>query len=244
MLLTGASILALAQDAVRPKAVPSRRLVTRGELYHPLSEIYLDIEASAGNPGDMVAMRICSKEPLAVSLFTSVVSPLGTGQSFVEGINGRLSFAPEHVLILRSPDCPVTHAPYVPVEFWGVPKGAALPSSVESLKLCQVKVEEVSSKETVKSLSDYRESLKALALKLNANRELVGVIRGEYNIRPSGSLKRVLKESQRFLEQTGVPRQRFFVRLKSSARYDPEYPEAEPKFPDIIAVQIAQECHD
>lgn len=245
ILLIGASVLALAQEAQRPVAVPSRRLVTRGELQHPLSEIHLDIEESAGKPEDMVAMRICSNEPLPVALFISVVNPAGIGQSFVEGvITGRLFFAPERVLILRSADCPVTHPPYVPVEFWGVPKGAALPSSVESLKLCQVKFEEVSTKETVRSLRAYRTALKALAVKLSADAELFGVIRGEYNLRPAASMKRALKESGALLEEAGVPRQRFFVRLKPSARYDPDSPEAEPKFPDIYAVRIDQVCND
>ncbi|HEY9404376.1 MAG TPA: hypothetical protein VIQ24_17090 [Pyrinomonadaceae bacterium] len=245
ILLIGASVLALAQEAQRPVAAPSRRLVTRGELHHPLSEIHLDIEASAGKPEDVVAMRICSNEPLPVALFISVVNPAGIGQSFVEGsITGRLFFAPERVLILRSADCPVTHPPYVPVEFWGVPKGAALPPSVESLKLCQVKFEEVGAGETVKSSRTYRAALKSLAVKLSANPELVGVILGEYNLRPSGSLKRALKESERFLEGAGVSRQRFFLRLKPSTYYDPEYTETEPKFPDIFAVQITQVCND
>lgn len=245
ILLIGASVSALTQEAQRPVAVPSRRLVTRGELHHPLSEIHLDIEESAGKPEDVVAMRICSDEPLPVALFISVVNPAWIGQSFVEGsITGRLFFAPERVLILRSADCPVDDPPHVPVEFWGVPKGAALPPSVESIKLCQAKLEVVASSETVKSSRAYRAALNALAVKLSANPELIGVIRGEYNFRPSGSLKRALKESERFLDRTGVSRQRFFVRLKLSANYNPEYPKPEPKFPDIFAVRIAQACSD
>lgn len=242
ILLIGATVLAFAQEAQRLESIPSRRLVRRGDMYHPLSEIYIDIEGSARNPGDMVAMRICSKEPLSVALFTSVVSPLGIGQNFVRGVNGRLSFPADHVLILRSPDCPVTHAPYVPVEFWGVPKGAALPHSVESIKLCQVKIEAAGADETVKNLRGYRAALRALVARLRANPELVAVIRGEYYLRPSASIKRALKESERFLEQSGLPRERFFLRLKPSAYYDPAYPKAEPKFPDIIAVQITQGC--
>lgn len=244
ILLIGAGITASAQSAARPEAVPSRRLVARTDLHHQLSEIRLDIEESAGKAGDMVAMRICSKEPLAVSMFTSVVSPPGIGEGFVRGINIRVSFTPERVLILRSPDCPVPDPSYVPVEFWGVPKGAALPSSVESLKLCQVRVEEVGSEETVKSLRAYRKALKALAAKLSADAELHGVIPGVYYLRPSASMKRALKESAGFLERSGVARQRFFVRLKPSAHYDPDYPEAEPKFPNIFAVRITQACGD
>jgi hypothetical protein len=53
-----------------------------------------------------------------------------------------------------------------------------------------------------------------------------------------------MKESERFLEQAGVPRQRFFVRLKPSASYDPGYPRPEPKFPVIFAVQITEACND
>jgi hypothetical protein len=243
-LLLSSPALLLGQETNQPKAIPSRRLVTRGEMYSPLQEIYLDLEGSAGNPGDMVVMRICSREPLPLAMFLSVVSPIGIGEGIAkEGLNGRVFFSPERIMILRSPDCPVTRPPYVPLEFWGVPKGAALPPSVESAKVCQVRVEGKDSDEPFKSLQAYRASLREILAKVRENPGAVAIVRGEYNVRPSTAMKRALGEAERFFGQSGLTRDKYFVRLKPSAYYDPEYNrEPEPKYPSVVAVRIAQDC--
>ena len=244
-LLLSSSSLLLGQEANQPKAIPSRRLVTRGEMYGPLQEIYLDLKGSAGNPGDMVAMRICSREPLPVAMFLSVVSPIGIGESIAKyGLNGWAFFSRDRIVILRSSDCPVTRPPYVPLEFWGVPRGAAPPPSVESAKLCQVRVVGRDSVEPIKSLQTYRASLSEILAKVRENPGAVAIVRGEYNVRPSTSMKRALREAERFFGRSGLPRDRYFVRLKPSAYYDPEYNrEPEPKFPSVVAVRIAQDCN-
>ncbi len=237
-------VLLLGQESNQPKAIASRRLVTRGEMYSPLQEIYLDLEGSAGNPGDMIAMRICSREPLPLAMFLSVVSPIGRGESIAkEGLNGRVFFSRDRIMILRSTACPVTHPPYVPLEFWGVPRGAALPSFIESAKLCQVKVDGVDSDDPIISLQAYRASLREILAKVRANPEAVAIVRGEYNVRPSVSMRRALREAETFFGRSGLPRNRYYVRLKPSAYYDPEYNrEPEPKYPDVVAVRIAQNC--
>lgn len=242
--LFSAPVSLLGQEPSQPKAIASRRLVTRGEMYHPLQEIYLDLEASAGNPGDMIAMRICSREPLPLAMFLAVVSPIGRGESVAkDGLNGRVFFTRDRIMILRSPDCPVTHPPYVPLEFWGVPRGAALPPSVESAKLCQVRVEGVDSDEPIRSLQAYRASLREILAKVRANPEAVAIVRGEYNVRPSASMKRALREAERFFERSGLPGNKYYVRMKPSAYYDPDYDrEPEPKYPSVVAVRIALNC--
>ena len=94
------SMPVLAQQTNKPTAAPSRRLVTRGETYSPLQEIYLDLEGSAGKPGDMMAMRICSGEPLPAAIFLAVVNPLGVGERIAtEGINGRVFFSKDRIMI-------------------------------------------------------------------------------------------------------------------------------------------------
>jgi hypothetical protein len=237
-------IVLLGQESSQPKAIASRRLVTRDEMYSPLQEIYLDLESYAGNPGDMIAMRICSREPLPLAMFLAGVSPTGRGESIAkEGLNGRVFFPRDRIMILHSPDCPVTHPPYVPLEFWGVPRGATLPPSVESVKLCQVRVEGVDSDEPVSNLRAYRASLREILAKVLENPEAVAIVRGEYNVRPSASMRRALKEAERFFGRSGLPRNRYFVRLKPSAYNNPAYnPEPEPNYPTVVAVRIAQNC--
>ena len=238
------SMPVLAQQANKPTAAPSRRLVTRGETYSPLQEIYLDLEGSAGKPGDMMAMRICSGEPLPAAIFLAVINPLGVGERIAtEGINGRVFFSKDRIMILRSPECSVPHPPYVPLEFWGVPKGAELPPFVESAKLCQVLLEGRPSDELAKTRMAYRQSLKRVVAEARATADAVVIVLGEYNVRPSSSMRRALKEAKSFLKQSRLPENRYFVRIKPSAYYDPEYSAArEPQYPSAVVVRIAQHC--
>lgn len=233
--------VAVAQQNAPPKAVPLRRLVTRGEMLGPLSEIYLDLEASAGMPGDMVALRICSPDPLPVAIILAVVSPVGIGTDLASGVNNRIAYSEDRVFILRSPDCPVTHPPYVPVEFWGVPRGAALPPAIEAVKLCQIKVSGTTWFDTTgrkRNPRPYRTSLNELLVKLREDSEGIAVIHGRYDTRPSPSLKRSLKEAESFFRESGVPGNRFFVRLKPTVLYG-----REPKYPDLYVVHIATNCN-
>jgi len=244
-LLLSAIATALAQSDPQPKPIPSRRLVSRGEMYHPLSEIRIDLSESAGRPGDEVAMRICSRDPLPVAIFTAVMSPLGLGWMLIHDKNSGITYPQDHVLILRSPDCPVPDPPYVPVEFWGVPRGAALPPAAESVKWCQVKYESFSPRRSFSGLRSYKVALKHLLAKLRENPEVVAVIQGDYDVHPNVSMQRALKEAEEFFERSGVARGRYFVRLKPSAVYDPEYHrEPERKYPNVIAVWIAEGCNE
>jgi hypothetical protein len=212
-------------------------------MYSPLQEIYLDLEASAGKPGDMIAMRICSGEPLSVAMFLAVVNPLGVGESIAkEGINGRVFFPQDRITILRSQDCSITDPPFVPLEFWGVPKGAALPPFVEAVKLCQVLLDGPAN-EHVKTQKAYRHALKKVVALAQASADAVVIVLGEYNVTQSSSMRRALREAKSFLKQSGLPQTRYFVRLKPSAYYDPAYSvDREPKYPNVVVVRIAQGC--
>ena len=94
-------------------------------------------------------------------MFLAVENPISDGERIAkEGFNGRVFFSQDQIMILRSPDCSVTNPPYVPLEFWGVPKGAALPRFVESTKLCQVFFEARPLDELAKNRMAFRQSLK------------------------------------------------------------------------------------
>lgn len=247
IILTGfilsAVVISSAQEHNPLKPIPSRRLVTRGEMYHSLQEIFIDLKVSAGNKGDMAAMRICSRDPLPVAIFTAVVNPLSVGERLTHDEGSGLSFSKDRVMLLRSPDCPITDPPYVPLEFWGVPQGAALPEHAEAAKLCQVRVEGFGYQDSLKSLGAYRKALGVLSKRLKENPDAVAVIGGAYNTRPSASMRRALKYAEQFLGRSGLPHGRYFVRLKPSATYDPEYnPEPEPKYPNVLSLSLAEDC--
>ena len=239
-------VTAIGQDNVQPKAIASRRLVTRGDMYSPLSEIYLDLAASAGKPGDMVALRICSPDPLPVAIVEAVVDPVSIGVDLASGAHAGLKYSNDHVFILRSPNCQITHPPYIPVEFWGVPRGAALPPASELAKLCQIKVSgtdwfDVTGRN--RNARSYRAALNDLLLELRNDSEGIAVIYGQYNLRPSMSLKRSLRDAESFFKRSGVSRDRFFVRMKPWA-YEGAASLPEQKFPNLVIVHIAKDCDD
>jgi hypothetical protein len=239
-------VVAIGQDNVQPKAIPSRRLVTRGDMYSPLSEIYLDLAASAGKPGDMIAMRICSPDPLPVAIVLAVVDPVGIGTDLADGAHDGLQYSHDHVFVLRSPNCPITHPPYVPVEFWGVPRGAALPPASEVVKLCQIKISgtnwfDVTGRK--RNARSYRLALNDLLLKLRNDSEGIAVIYGQYNHRPSMSLKRSLKDAELLFKRSGMSPNRFFVRTKPWS-YEGAAILPEQKFPNFVVVDIAKDCDE
>lgn len=99
-------VAAFGQSSVQPQAVPSRRLVMRGDMYSPLSEIYLDLEASAGKTGDSVAMRICSTDPLPAAIIEAVVDPVGIGAELTSGTISGLKYSSNqgsHLAFARLP---------------------------------------------------------------------------------------------------------------------------------------------
>jgi hypothetical protein len=243
-LAIGAAVV--CQVTPKPTAVPSRRLVTRGEMSGPLSEIYLDLAASAGKPRDRVALRICSSDPMPVALILAVVSPDGIATDLSQGINGPIAYS-DRVFILRSPNCPVTHPPYVPVEFWGVPEGADMPSSVESLKPCQIKMSGTDWFDTTgrkRNAAIYRAALQELLATFREQNDGVVVVYGSYYVHPSLALRRSLKQTNAFFKQNHVPANRFYVRLKPSPFYDPAYPRPEPRYPNMVIVHVAKDCAD
>lgn len=243
LLLLGAT--ALAQGEAQPQAIPARRLVNREDVEHRefVDEIFRDLEASAGKPGDRVAMRICTKDPLPAALFTAIVNTLSVGEALASGIRSPIAYSAERVMILRSPDCPITHPPYVPVEFWGVPRGAALPPAVESVRLCQIKVSGTSWLDrTNKNFQRYKLALKETLKEWRDDSSVIIGVYGSYYVRPSPSMVRGLREAKAFFRRHGLPLDKYFVRLKPSSSYDSNYPYSEPRFPNLVLVRVAREC--
>ena len=118
-----------------------------------------------------------------------------------------------------------------------------MPPFVESAKLCQVLLEGRPSEELAKTRMAYRQSLKRVVAEARATADAVVIVLGEFNVRPSSSMRRALKEAKSFLKQSRLPENRYFVRIKPSAYYDPEYSAArEPKYPSAVVVRIAQHC--
>lgn len=86
--------------------------------------------------------------------------------------------------------------------------------------------------------------MKRVVAQARATADAVVIVLGEYNVRPSSSIRSALKEAKSFFKQSRLPENRYIVRIKPSAYYDPEYSAArKPKYPSavVVAAQVLRE---
>ncbi|MDQ2973925.1 MAG: hypothetical protein M3R69_00780 [Acidobacteriota bacterium] len=223
------------QSRIRPQA----KLVHRYERqcgYSCAQELAIDLGGVYGkSPSDTVAVRFCSKEPLPLALFISAAD-----YAYVSTIlQGSYGYTPERVLFLRSEDCIGSDKAVAATEFWVIPTGAALPTSVESIRSSQARIDPLGMDGLIGSARTYKTALQKLPTKLRANPEAVGVVVGYYYKQPSLVMKRRLREMQKMLERSGLSRERYFVRLApSTGEYGDNDPE--PKYPSVFVVEVAK----
>jgi len=232
-------------SALLPRQVgnrPEAKLVHRYERrcgYSCAQELAIDLGGVYGkNPSDTVAVRFCSKEPLPVALSTSAAD-----YAYVITIlQGSYGYTPERILFLRAEDCIGSEKTGVATEFWAIPNGAALPASVELIRSSQARIDPLGMKGLVGSARSYRAALQKLPTKLLAKPGAVGVVVGYYYKQPSLMMKRRLREVQKMLERSGLPPERYFVRLApwtGEQAIDPSDPE--PKYPRVFVIEIAKD---
>lgn len=228
------------QRSVRPQAELVHRF-ENGAGDDATIEATLDLAERIRQSGDMAAIRLCTKDPLPLALFTNAISPTLMVARTLTGSASILT--PEQIFYLRSEDCLSSNDLAGAGELWFIPKGAALPPSIESVKYCQVQYEPSVADSTIKRKRNYRAALHQLLGKLRANPEAVGVIMGNYYDRPSPRLKRNLVEAQRYLEQNGLPKTRYFVRLHIWTGNYPGDEATEPVYPNMFLVQLTVGCN-
>lgn len=234
LLLFGAS--SAKDDRTRPEAKLIHRF-ERSSGDYGLSEAVIDISMYAHELDGTAVVRVCSKEPLSVALLIAAANP------FI--VTERLSnkYPPERVLFLRSEDCLGSYPEVAATELWAIPKGAALPSSAESIKSGQVRLEPVGTKSppTANGVHNYRVAVEELVAKLHARPKAVGVILGYYYKNPSVVIKQRLHKVQSILEQSELPRNRYFVRLAPwTGEYAIDPPDPEPRYPSLFIVEVSK----
>jgi hypothetical protein len=232
LLLTSGNRLP-RQAIVRPEA----KLVNRYEErcgYSCAQELAIDLGGVYGkDPEETIAVRFCSKEPLPVALSTSAAAY----DYVISILQGSYRYTPERVQILRSEGCLGSNRAITATEFWLIPGGAALPSSEESIKYSQVQIESLAMQRLTENARSYKAAMKKLQTRLRAKPEAVGVIVGYYHKQPSVAMKRRLAEARKILEQSGLARNRYFLRLAAwtgEQAVDP--PDPEPKYPNVLVV--------
>lgn len=222
------------QERNQPEAKLVRSPFAGGDVLHVIQEAALDLKEYASGPGDTVAIRLCSKEPMPVALSTAAASPF----IMLEYLE-HYGFSRHRVLLLRSEDCLGDNPATAVTEFWAIPEGAAPPSSVESITSSQARLEVVRTKDTIKSAKSYRAALQQLIVKLRAKPGAAGVVVGTYYEHPSPALKQNLQKAQRVLEQNGLSAGRFYVRATPLLGEQPD-DEPNPKYPSLFVVKVGK----
>lgn len=185
---------------------------------------------------DRIAIRVCSKEPIVRAMANASAIAFQIADKFVNGY----AYLPDKVLFLRSQDCAATSKPSAtPTEIWAVPEGAALPQHVEVLTSNQVKLVSLGKRPLNRGVRDYLPALRELIENLRGNPRNVGMVVGYFLDRPSVALRRRMREVTRLLEQSGLPRERYFVRLTYWPDEVSTYPpDSEPRYPSLFLVEL------
>jgi hypothetical protein len=183
----------------------------------------------------MVAVRVCSKEPLAFALATAGADPF----QIAELVAGGPEYSPEQVVFLRADDCLSKFPSATATEIWAIPAGASLPPHVEALKSNEVKLITLGKRPANRGVLDYRSAVSELIKNLRANPTSKGVVLGYFLERPSPVLRRRLREVRKILEQSGLPPNRYLVRpIGWNDEVSTYPPDSEPTYPTVFVVQV------
>jgi len=223
----------------KPEAVQVRRYERTGSGFDAITEANYELTRIATKPDDVAVIRLCSREPMALALSIAAMNPFTVARALNQGYN----FVLERILFLRSEDCLGSDSAVAATELWAVPKGAALPTSVESINASQARLQTVGATNLLaEGTRNYRLAVKELTTKVRAAPDAIGVVVGYYFKQPSLEMKRRVREAQKMLEQSGLPHDRYSVRLMpwpGARSIDP--PEPEPKYPSVLVVEVMKD---
>jgi hypothetical protein len=203
--------------------------------YSCAQETAIDLGLKAAKPDDRIAVRFCSKEPMPLALATAAAA-----YAYVISIlEGSYGYTAERVLFLRSEDCLGPHAAVTATEFWVLPTGAKAPHSVESMTSNRVHFETVVSIGMTTNRRAYLAALKKLQERLGKDPRAIGIVLGHYYKSPNPQVKQRLREAKAALDRSGLPQERYFVRL---APWTGEYSlgSPEPRYPSLFIVEVAK----
>lgn len=226
------------QVSTNPNAKLVRRIELAGSSYDTTSEIGIDLgDVHAHGSGDRVAVRACSKQPMLMALATSAASPKGVARYLIDFYG----YSPERVIFLRSEKCLGSNSLVAATEFWAIPQGAAPPPSVEAVKSCQVLIDPLGVQGFSEKRQAYEVALQKVPLILREKPNAIAVVLGYYFNKPGRVMKRRLDEAGKFLAQSGLRRDRYFIQLMPwTGEYSLSYPK--PRNPTVLILEMKNDC--
>jgi hypothetical protein len=225
----------LAQGKPEATAQLFKRYEGRGHAFR-IGEDILTLSLSINSHDrKIVAVRVCSKEPIPFALATGAAEPF----RIAELLEGGYAYSPEQVLFLRSEDCLSAKEPSRPAtEIWAIPEGASFPSHVEALKSNEARLVSLGKRPANRGVRDYRSAVDQLIKNLRANPTSRGLIFGYFLERPSPVLQRRLREVTKILEQSGLPSDRYLVRpMGWNDEVSTHPPDPEPRYPSVFVIE-------
>jgi hypothetical protein len=203
---------------------------------HAISEDLLRLKNTLVSADKVtVAIRLCTTKPLPVAA-ADAINPFNLAELFWS-----YGYAPGRVRFTRYDKCSLpSDDPHTPAtEVWIVPEGAAPPPSSEELESASVRMSSLGRRPFNRGVCDYKAALNRLVVNLKKDPDNVGVVFGYFLKRPSPALRRRVREAAEFLRRSGLPRERYLVRLRYWNDEVSIYPpDSEPQYPDVLLVEV------
>lgn len=191
-------------------------------------------------PGARLAVRVCSKRPLAEALAVSTLQPMSISSYLIYNFN----YDPERILFLRAEDCLGRDSNHAVTELWVVPQGGPLPPSVESVKACQVSLKSLPTQEgSQNDARHFRIALDQLASILRERPRSLGIVTGPYysDGRQRSSVRRGLRQAKAFLKRKAIPTDRYLIRLEPWSDQKPTR-SLELAYPAAYVIEVTDAC--
>lgn len=219
--------------------------VNAEDLLNEIDKAGMKVEKTFNSQSDILAVRVCSNEPLPIAL------ALSAGAAFVT--TSRLQgfgIPKSNMYYLRYNNCRVRSHNYGATEYWFVPKNAEFPAFVEARRVSHISGYEmthagfVGTREPFDPRSAqseklnpelYEQTLQRISKLLKDNKGAVTIIiLPQYKLAPTAELNKRVGYTLNYLTQRGVARHRILIK-KIYPGYVIESGN-EPRYPDISVV--------
>lgn len=234
LLITTGTQLREGRD-VKTEATLSNRFEYVLSRYR-LEESLIGLADAARQPGTMLLIRICSKEPMPKALILSAASP----NIVYDYMSNFYNYPRERIRILRSENCLSEKTALAATELWVVPKDGEVPSSAESININQVSGRTIQSGNKIKSSSEFNAALQRLITTLRKRPQSIGVVEGYYFNKPSSAMRRALQAAKESLGGSKLQASRYLVHLRPWSDEVPSSP-SEPKYPSVYIIEVFKE---
>ena len=235
LICVSTAIASLAFGQEEPPGQPVRSLhyknpTAYGRIRESMGAHFTTADAQSGM---VVAIRICSQQPIPQALLQATANPFVAADLLVH----EYAFPTSAVVYLFSRNClPPGSERKSLTEVWKVAPQAMLPEHEAQLGFDQVAVIPLGKDDYHLGMRDYTEALRKLVPELKENPGAFGVIIGFYLEQPSPLLRRRVRASKQFLKTSRIKKTRYSVALEGWP--DETSLEVEPVYPSIYVLRI------